>query len=135
MVIPQIDPKLVDIITGFILDQGYSMKTEQDLIELKYAIDHIDELKIAIRGHLLCGTCYILEEKGEIIAFLRWNWITRNLVYVADCVIREDKRSIKLLKLLIKKNIERFPNITDIVYQRGRKNRKEYRIYKIQDLL
>jgi hypothetical protein len=92
-------------------------------------------LRGIILTHIGFDTCIIDYDDKGFVAFCRWN-IFGSLARILEVIVREDKRSPKILKKLIIKGLKMWPNVTLLQWQRGRKYpNKSYKIYTIEQLL
>jgi hypothetical protein len=86
--------------------------------------------------HLAHKTCIVVyDNKDEVIAFTRWN-VDGDTACILDTVIRPDQRKTLILKSLINKGHETFPEVEYISFVRELKYpERKPRKYLIQELL
>ena len=94
----------------------------------------LDEIRNIIEKHIVYNTLSWVEVGGEIIAVARYN-INGDTVDILDIIIRRDYRNKHLLKYMLARDWEKFPNVTKIKYERSFKNNSSERTFSMKKFL
>jgi len=117
------EPKLLEKLTEFI--QKYLPYTDRNLVK-NYLNEHY-------KFHTID---YAITPQGEIIGLVRWNISDDGETgFILDLAIHPDYRGQGLGKHFILRALKTFPKGKWLVFQRGRKNRKEERKILISEFL
>ena len=116
----------VEEIIDFIVRQGDGL----------YSNLQRDLLKDIVRKHLQYGTFLVVRDLEGIVACCRWNWISENMVWVLDLVVKKDYRKPHFLRELLALGVSKNPQCKFIQFGRGVKypNRNK-RIYSVDKFL
>ena len=120
-----IKEKNIDHILDFIYKEGKGL----------YSTLVKDRLEEAIKGHLKYGTCILIKEDKEIIAFVRWNWIGNQTAEIIDVIIKKEYRKDNILKKILIYGVGKNPNCHYIQFGRKKYPGRKPKLYRVYDLL
>ena len=108
------------------------------LDESDYKYMDFNRMFDAIEKHIEYGTCMVIyDDDKEIVALCRWNFDAPMLTaHIADLIIRRDWREKDLIKRMLIRGLQMYPQTKWLTFERREKypGRKHSR-YKIEDLL
>ena len=117
---------LVDEVASFVIKNGQGLYAGLDWNAIKnFARQHIDYKTIII----------VRDEEG-ILAVCRWNMPTKEEAYILGLVIRKGHTYRQLIKRILLKGLEMYPDAKYLIWERLKKYpNREQRKYLISDIL
>jgi len=115
-----------------------------DLIEItKFIMDnstYTDKETIfnCVQGHHAYNTFSIIKDEKGIVAYSRWNYITKDNAHILDFIIRKDCRRKGIMRKTFLQGLKKFPNSKYITFEKGYDDglqNKKLKRYKISDFL
>jgi hypothetical protein len=81
--------------------------------------------------HIEYNTIDYATEQGKVVAFVRWN-VDKNTANILDLIISPEWRNKKIIPVFLSRAVNMFPYLENIAFERGRRDLKPRRIYKIE---
>ena len=112
-----------------------------DLIDFIYSNSDLyketqrEELLTALLNHAKYGTLLDIKDNDKIVGMCRWNtddWVT---FYIIDVIVHKDYRYMNVLKKMVRWGKDNFPSFTYIYFERGLKNRNQFRTLEVKKFL
>lgn len=84
---------------------------------------HREKIADMVSQHIGYGTIIVVRRNFDIVAVVRWNFLSNDTIKVLDLIIRPDYRRKNVMKSILIQGIQAHPNVKRMVFHRKKHNR------------